>query len=88
MLTGCCFVDLPHPADIQFHSWGSTKLEAFGNMADCMFNYLANTGKVQIEPQYDFVFEVMDSKDPVSKSDFRFIGYWRRRQGSPLQILG
>jgi len=54
---------LPHPADVQFHSWGSTKMKAFEHMADCMFNYLANTEKVDINGRYDFDFEVVGEDD-------------------------
>jgi SHS2 domain-containing protein len=54
---------LPHPADIQFHSWGSTKIKAFEHMADCMFNYLADTEKVDIDRRCDFKFEVIGEDD-------------------------
>jgi len=54
---------LPHPADVQFHSWGSTKMKAFEHMADCMFNYLADTEKVDIDSRCDFQFEVMGEDD-------------------------
>jgi SHS2 domain-containing protein len=60
---------LPHPADVQFHSWGVSKSKAFENMADCMFNYLANTQKVAINPRCDFDIHIAadDDKDLLYK---------------------
>lgn len=40
---------LDHTADVQCHSWGSTLVEAFENMAPCMFNYMTDLSTVDID---------------------------------------
>jgi SHS2 domain-containing protein len=50
--------DLDHTADVQCHAWGGSLIEAFQNMAPCMFNYITDISKVQINPTRSSSIEV------------------------------
>lgn len=40
---------LDHTADVQLHAWGSTLEEAFGHVAECMFNYMTDLSVVEVD---------------------------------------
>eukprot|EP00960_Hanusia_phi_P014017 412048-Hanusia_phi.AAC.1 len=39
---------LDHTADVQFHSWGKTKEEAFEQAVVCMFSYITDLPTVEL----------------------------------------
>lgn len=50
---------LDHTADVQCHSWGKTIIEAFENMAPCMFNYMTDLSTVEIDVNKTIEFTVI-----------------------------
>lgn len=40
---------LDHTADVQLHAWGDSLEEAFEHIIQCMFNYMTDLDKVDID---------------------------------------
>ena len=51
-------LDLDHTADVQCHCWGRSVVDAFANMAPCMFNYITDLTTVLIDPKKTIKFTV------------------------------
>ncbi|RYH06779.1 hypothetical protein EON65_42485 [archaeon] len=47
------YVDLDHTADVQCHAWGSSMIEAFEHMGECMINYMTDVLLIDIDPEED-----------------------------------
>lgn len=60
---------LDHTADVQCHTWGKTLEEAFGVMIPCMFNYMTDLSKVEIQPDQavEFIVQSHDMKSLLFK---------------------
>lgn len=52
------FVDLDHTADVQCHAWGSSMIDAFEHMGECMVNYMTDVLLIDIDPEEDIVIAV------------------------------
>jgi SHS2 domain-containing protein len=49
---------LDHTADVQCHTWGATLKDAFQVMIPCMFNYMTDLSRVDIDPKATIELEV------------------------------
>lgn len=64
-------VDLSHTADIQLHSWGRDLKEAFEQAAICMFGYMTELSKVDVD--FSACFEINVSGHDLESLLFRFL---------------
>eukprot|EP01031_Cornospumella_fuschlensis_P027242 gene27242-32912_t len=49
---------LDHTADVQCHAWGSSMIEAFEHMGECMINYMTDVLLIDVDPDEDLQITV------------------------------